>query len=255
MNETKAEKKWLRVSEETNALDCLKRVCSLALQAEEDIMAWKWVVIALHSALYHFAISACKGTDSRNVTVPKGKGRWLIPMDEALKLCQDESHMLTCFSGQPIRISPVQQDSIQYLKSLRNQFEHYQPMDWRIAYQELPEKSMHVLDVIGELCRTGTWLPPEGFFEEVHAVVLKCRANLEQSGAHRECQRLLEQRENPPSDEGNLPSDPIRRNEEDGSGISCTTIDRPETWPEDSLSQDSGETPFEDAPEQCDCEY
>ena len=54
---------WLRLTEETNALDYLERAGSFIVDADQDNFAWKWVVLALHGALYGFAIAACKGTN------------------------------------------------------------------------------------------------------------------------------------------------------------------------------------------------
>ena len=59
---------WLRLTEETNALDYLERVVGFIRETEKNRLAWKWVVLSLHSALYGFAICACRGTDYENVT-------------------------------------------------------------------------------------------------------------------------------------------------------------------------------------------
>ena len=45
-------KKWLRLSEEINAIDYLYRANSFINQTEKDRTAWKWVVISLFGALY-----------------------------------------------------------------------------------------------------------------------------------------------------------------------------------------------------------
>jgi hypothetical protein len=192
MNEGKTDPECLSVTEETNALDCLKRVCVFALQAEEDRLAWKWTVIALHSALYNFAICACRGTASLAVVQQTKKGPRLIGIEKALKLCQDDSCMRKLFSGKAIRLTSEQRKSFAFLKGIRDQFEHYRPMGWAIAYQELPYHAMHTLDVIESLTKTGTWChPPKGFWEEVRSTIAKCRTILQESRAHREFSQMM----------------------------------------------------------------
>ena len=69
------EEKFLRINEETNAIDYLVKADSYIKEAETSDIAWKWVTIALHGALYGFAIAASSGTDSRDVTEKNGKRR------------------------------------------------------------------------------------------------------------------------------------------------------------------------------------
>jgi hypothetical protein len=59
--------KWIRFTEETNALDYLERAGEFIKQTESNPSAWKWVILALHGALYGFAIAACKHTDYQSV--------------------------------------------------------------------------------------------------------------------------------------------------------------------------------------------
>lgn len=69
------EEKFLRINEETNAIDYLVKADSYIKEAEPSDIAWKWVTIALHGALYGFAIAASSGTDSRDATDKNGKRR------------------------------------------------------------------------------------------------------------------------------------------------------------------------------------
>jgi hypothetical protein len=56
------EPQWLSLSEETNALDYLEKAHLFILKIEVEAISWKWVILALHGALYGFAISALRGT-------------------------------------------------------------------------------------------------------------------------------------------------------------------------------------------------
>lgn len=51
---------WIRYNEITNALDYLEKCYTFLISTDSEPQNWKWVVITLHSALYGFAIAACK---------------------------------------------------------------------------------------------------------------------------------------------------------------------------------------------------
>jgi len=92
MSKVKIRAKCLRLSEETNALDYLEQVYHYIRQTKTNVIAWKWVILTLHGALYGFAICACKGTNPDNVTqenVTQGSVKKLISFDKVLKRCQD----------------------------------------------------------------------------------------------------------------------------------------------------------------------
>ena len=150
MGKQKISSKWLRFTAETNALDFLERAGVFIRQTESDIKAWKWVILALHGALYGFAISACRSTSYENIIRRTRKGvKRLISLDEALRICQDVKWMGTLYGGKPLELSDSQKDSIRRVKkTLRNNFEHYIPKCWYIEIQGLPRITMDVLDVI-----------------------------------------------------------------------------------------------------------
>ena len=67
--------KFLRLTEEKNALDFLEQAGRFILETENNSISWKWVVLSLHGALYGFAICACKGTNPERVIDFKRKGK------------------------------------------------------------------------------------------------------------------------------------------------------------------------------------
>lgn len=153
--------KWLRLTEETNALDYLERAVGFVRETEKNPLAWKWVVLSLHSALYGFAICACQGTNYENVTTKTRKGEdKLISFDEALKRCQDPNCMNMLVHSQPLVLSESHKDSIRRLKKeLRNKMEHYVPSGWSIEIHGMPQIAIDVLDVIRVLAvETGTYI-------------------------------------------------------------------------------------------------
>lgn len=142
--------RWLRLTEETNALDYLERASQFIRETEDNLVAWKWVVLSLHGALYGFAICACKGTNSENVIFRNKKGKEkLIGFNEALKKCQDSDWMRMLHGSKAITLSKAQRQSIQLLKQvLRNNIEHYIPKGWSIGVHGLPQMALDILDVI-----------------------------------------------------------------------------------------------------------
>ncbi len=157
MNELPPKEKWLRLSEEKNALDYLEKATFFIKQTPKDYRNWKWVLIGLHGALYGFAIAACRGTDSHSVLTKKGK---LIGFWEALKRCQDPSYMKMLIHSKHLNLTDSQEESIKLLKSeCRNEFEHFKPKGWSIELHGMPEIAIDILEVIKFLAlQTNTYV-------------------------------------------------------------------------------------------------
>ncbi len=158
---TTALAKYLRVTGEMNALDYLARAAEFIKQTEKNLLAWKWVVLSLHGALYSFAICACQGTNPDNVTYKTKKGdEKLISFDKALELCQNPNRMKMLVHSQPLVLTESQKESIRLLKKeLRNRFEHYNPSVWSIEVHGMPQIAMDLLDVIRFLAiETSTYI-------------------------------------------------------------------------------------------------
>lgn len=98
--------KFLRLPEEENALDYLRKAHDYIFQTGKNVIAWKWVILALHDALYGFAICALKGTNSDRVTYQTKRGEVrLISFDEALKRCQDSGWMHLTTESKHLQLS------------------------------------------------------------------------------------------------------------------------------------------------------
>jgi hypothetical protein len=146
MNEHAPIEKWLRLSEERNAIDYIEKAAFFIKSAAENYVDWKWVLIGLHGALYGFAIAACQGTDSRSVTTKNGR---LIGFWEALNRCQDPDHMKMLVHSKALVLTEKQKESIESLTSVfRNEFEHFKPKGWSIEIHGMPEIAIDVLEVI-----------------------------------------------------------------------------------------------------------
>jgi hypothetical protein len=142
--------RYLTFTEETNALDYLERAAGFIREAASDDRSWKWAVIALHGALYGFAICACKGTDYHTVTYQTKCGdRKLISLKAALDVCQDPGRMNMTVFSKPLVLTTDQEAAIKKLQqSLRNPFEHYVPTSWNIEIHGMATIAIHCLEVI-----------------------------------------------------------------------------------------------------------
>ena len=142
--------KWIRFDEQTNALDYLEKCFTFLKTVELEPQNWKWVIITLHSALYGFAISACKGMNSESVITKTKKGHErLIDFDEAIKRCLNPLWMSVNINYQKFEFSLNQQNSIRKLhKVLRNNFEHFTPKSWSIELHYLPDMVYDCFEVI-----------------------------------------------------------------------------------------------------------
>ena len=135
-------------TEESNAIDYLEKAYFLIALTRRNPINWKWVILALHGALYGFAICALHGAGRVSV-VKNGK---LITFDEALRKCKKPEIMESFVSNQPLCLTESQEKSIRIMKKeLRNQFEHYTPKMWRIETNNLPRIAHDILDVISFL--------------------------------------------------------------------------------------------------------
>lgn len=146
---TKIKAKWLRIEEHTNALDYLEKVFFFLKEVENNYYSWKWVIISLHGAMYGFAISACRGTNSDSVIKYTKRGERLIDFNTALKRCQDLGWMQYALSPKVLELTPSQKKSINRMKAtFRNEFEHFKPKGWSIEIHDFPIIALDCLDVI-----------------------------------------------------------------------------------------------------------
>ena len=147
VNKKRIKTRYLNVSEESNALDYLEQACAHIQRTADDKMAWKWVVLCLHGALYGFAVCAAKGTNAE-ATVTKTNGK-LLDFSDAIKRCQNAKRMKMTVFSQPLVLTRNQKNSVKRLHEVfRNQFIHYKPKLWFIEIHDFPLIALYGLEVI-----------------------------------------------------------------------------------------------------------
>ncbi len=142
--------KYLDITEEINALDFLEKTYFYISQNEIKAIDWKWISIALHGALYGFAICMLKGTDyERVIFKDKNNINKLIGLDEAIKRCQLSEYTKMTIVSKELVLNNKQKESIRILKNLlRNNFIHYIPSNWSIEIHGCPGMAIDILSII-----------------------------------------------------------------------------------------------------------
>ena len=142
--------KYLEITEEINALDFLEKAYFFISQNEIKAIDWKWISIALHGALYGFAICMLKGTNyDRVIFKNKNNIDKLISLDEAIRRCQSPEYTKMTIASKELVLSNKQKESIRILKDiLRNNFIHYIPSNWSIEIHGCPGMAIDILNII-----------------------------------------------------------------------------------------------------------
>lgn len=147
----------INFTEESNAIDYLEKAHYFLSLVKQDLINWKWVILALHGALYGFAICALRGAHHdlvyRGINIgsqkKSPKKKILESLADAICKCQDSEIMSEIGNGQPLVLTTSQGASVEKMtKELRNPFVHYIPKVWFISTKHLPHISNDVLDVI-----------------------------------------------------------------------------------------------------------
>lgn len=212
----------INFTEEINAIDYLDKARYFLALVKQDPINWKWVILALHGALYGFAICALRGAHNdlvyRGINIgsqkkrfksnfwqywrlltgiffqkKKPKKRVLESLDGAIRKCQNSEIMSELGNGQPLVLTTSQKVSVNKMtRELRNSFVHYIPKVWSIPTKHLPHISNDVLDVISFLAtKTDTNPHVAKNRHKIEVLIRDCKAVLKEinqdnrSTAHR----------------------------------------------------------------------
>jgi len=146
---TVTEPGYLEFTAESSALDYLEKTVFFLEATTTNPLDWKWVILAIHGALYGFMICALKGTNPDNVCENTKAGQKLIAFQEALKRCQSSDWMAIGGFTKALELSQEQHRALRFIHTaFRNQFIHYRPTLWGIELEGMPEIVMHALDVL-----------------------------------------------------------------------------------------------------------
>ena len=140
----KEPKDLLSLNEVENSVDNLEMVVYF-LENIPSKKKWKWAIIALHQALYGFAICASQGFVQKTVIKPDGE---LVSIWKAIDLAKEASPVSPDYF-RPLVLSDEEEFAIKKLvKQFRNEFEHFKPIEWGITLSGMPDIFANILRVI-----------------------------------------------------------------------------------------------------------
>ena len=182
---------YLCTDEKINAIDYLEKAFYFIDDTIYNLMAWKWVVIASHNALYAFAICACAGTSPDLVApiIKKGKNkgkRQLISFNKALEYCQNPNIMKMLVLSKTLALTVEQRESLDWLKNeFRDNFEHFSPKAWSIELHGVPQNIIDILDIIRFLAiETGNIRISTTQRKKIKSLVFQSKARLKKSALY-----------------------------------------------------------------------
>jgi len=154
-----SDKNFIRFDEKSNTYDSLEKLLVFLDNTEKDLNYWKWVIFALHNALYGAMILSLQGTNSARVT----KNKKLISFFESFDRIQKEKYMRMYVGSTTFQAKNQHNESIKWLNNeLRNPFAHFSPRGWSINIQDVKNILKSCLEIV-EFClfNSGNVLPDE----------------------------------------------------------------------------------------------
>ena len=153
---------YLRTDERDDLLASLKLVCVSARECQRDIQFWKWILVGTHSSLQAAIVFHLSFGNNLLVAKPKYAKKWLeahrtegnypnMQMDFFLELYEKAKAQEVL--GFRLATQASQDESVEMLVTLRNEFVHFMPKGWAIELAGLPGICLNALGVIELLLR------------------------------------------------------------------------------------------------------
>lgn len=150
---------FYRTTLEENALDYLVKLKEFCDKILVDSSYWKWVIIALHGALYNFMLAALVQSDQSGIYYKDIRDtRGLIDFTKELKVVdflraykwiREPSRMKKYVHSNFFISLPENDQAMAELNNIfRNQFIHYKPLCWSIEIQKIKEVIKNVLPIL-----------------------------------------------------------------------------------------------------------
>ncbi len=154
-------RRWLRTDEYADALGSLRKAADTARLVEKDVTEWKWLLIAVHSAMQGVFVLALSFGNGLLTLKSSHASAWLkayrsgspwpqkLDLDYFLELyTKTKKHVLSRAPSQPtFVIAPAHDRAMKKLNDLRNGFIHFGAQGWSIELAGLPTICLPCLDV------------------------------------------------------------------------------------------------------------
>lgn len=167
---------WIETNETEDVAGSIRHALRAAQVLGEDPQAWKWVVMALHSALQGACVCHLTTTaapvgavternarewlayfeDSRTNPHARPPKTRLMGLPDLLKAVRKPSSAGDGSNGAGVAISESELSwLLRFHKEIRNQFAHFEPMGWSIEVSGIPAIAKLVARIIEDILRTG----------------------------------------------------------------------------------------------------
>lgn len=173
---TEREGLWVSADEAEDVAGSLRHALRAAQFTEEDPQAWKWVLLALHSALQgacvcHLTTTAAPigAVTERNAgewldyftalrTDPNAKSpkTYLMALPDLMKAIRKPRSAGDGLNEVGITLSDAELAWLRRIHDeVRNQFVHFEPMGWSLEVSGIPEIGVLVARIIDEILEAG----------------------------------------------------------------------------------------------------
>ena len=159
---------WVRTDEAEDVAGSIRHILRCWPQTSEDPQTWKWIALAIHSALQGACVCHLTTTarpfgavTERNAaewsayfSEPEGKPpeTQLMALPDLLKEVRKSNSAGNAGDGTSIRVNDSELQWLQrFHKQIRNQFIHFAPMGWSIETSGLAGLAHLASRIIGEV--------------------------------------------------------------------------------------------------------
>ncbi|MEL6237239.1 MAG: hypothetical protein AAFQ90_01460 [Pseudomonadota bacterium] len=163
---------WICTDEVEDVAGSIRHVIRAAGVVDEDPQAWKWVVLALHSALQGACVCHLTTTAAPlGAITKKNAGEWLeyieqsrtnpnakrpktylMALPDLLKAVRKPHSAGDCSNSAGVKISDAELDWLQrFHDGMRNQFTHFEPKGWSIEVSGIPQIATLISRIVGEI--------------------------------------------------------------------------------------------------------
>lgn len=167
---------WIHIDEVNDVAGSIRHVIRVAKFVCEDSLAWKWIVMALHSALQGACVCHLTTTAAPvGAVTDRNAGEWLAYLDHSRTDANKKppkTHLMNLpdllkavrrphsagDGSNPIGVG-ISESELRWLQrfhnDVRNQFVHFEPVGWSIEVSGIPEIAKLIARIIGEILQIG----------------------------------------------------------------------------------------------------
>lgn len=176
MSEIGFQGNWIETNEASDVAGSIRHVIRSADRVGQDPQEWKWVVLALHSALQGACVCHLTGSAQPvGAVTEKNAADWLAYFDatrtnpetkrpktqlmslpELLKAVREPYSAGDRSNAEGVALSDSEFAWLKnFHKDIRNQFVHFAPMGWSIEVSGIPEIAKLIARAIKEIIEIG----------------------------------------------------------------------------------------------------